>query len=64
MNRFIKDEESSGEEEEVILLEDDFESNITQDGIFLFIQNFLVMLNSWDLILKMMLNICQSHMKH
>ena len=34
MNRF-NDDESSGEEEEVILLEDDFGSNITQEGIII-----------------------------
>jgi hypothetical protein len=44
MNRF-NDDESSGEEEEVILLEDDFGSNITQEGIFILNKNLLVMHN-------------------
>jgi hypothetical protein len=44
MNRF-NDDESSGEEEEVILLEEDFGTNITQEGKFTIIKNLLVMHN-------------------
>ena len=43
MSRFGKEEaeESSGEEEEVILLEEDFGTNITQEGNWIYI-NFRI----------------------